>query len=71
MAVSDLVVLWVHTTSKDIKQVNMLRQASVEILLSLAAGYEGTEDDKLQYVFLSCPTADRQVDHRRSDPGST
>lgn len=71
MAVSDLVVLWVHTTSKDIKQVNMLRQASVEILMSLAAGYEEIADNELQYVSLSCSTADHQVDHRRSDPGST
>lgn len=52
MTVSDLVVLWVHTTAKEIKQVNMLRHAAVEILISLAAGYEGTEDNKIRYVFV-------------------
>lgn len=52
--VSDLVVVWTHTTAGEIKQVNILRHAKVEILMGLAAGYEGLPEDKIRYVPVTC-----------------
>lgn len=51
---SDLVVVWTHTTAGEIKQVNILRHAKVEILMGLAAGYEGLPEDKIRYVPVTC-----------------
>lgn len=48
--VTDLVVVWVHTTAGAIKQVNILRHAKVDVLMSLAAGFEGAAENKIRFV---------------------